>query len=188
MESACGLSFSLSLRERGRYGAVMESACGLSFSLSLREREPFGAVMESACGLSFSLSLREREPFGAVMESACGLSFSLSLRERGGVRALATQALQVSAPSPPLHTLQTHYSRSVKPAIPDSVASGYGEHRRRVSDRVDRRQVQSPAVLRSRQNREYRGQRDAGGETYSKQNGGCAVSTIVDVLLALSYV
>ena len=152
------------------------------------ERGRYGAVMESACGLSFSLSLREREPFGAVMESACGLSFSLSLRERGGVRALATQALQVSAPSPPLHTLQTHYSRSVKPAIPDSVASGYGEHRRRVSDRVDRRQVQSPAVLRSRQNREYRGQRDAGGETYSKQNGGCAVSTIVDVLLALSYV
>jgi hypothetical protein len=30
------------------------------------------------------------------MESACGLSFSLSLRERGGVRASATQALQVS--------------------------------------------------------------------------------------------
>ena len=146
------------------------------------------------CGYGFRVRtpflplLREKERYGAVMDSACGLSFSLSLRERGGVRALATQALQVSSPSPPLHTLQTHYSRSVKPAIPDSVASGYGEHRRRVSDRVDRRQVQSPAVLRSRQNREYRGQRDAGGETYSKQNGGCAVSTIVDVLLALSYV
>ncbi len=126
--------------------------------------------------------------YGAVMDSACGLSFSLSLRERGGVRASASQALQVFSPSPHLHTLQTHYSRSVKPAIPGSVASGCGEHRRRASHRADRRPVQSPAVLRSRQNRECRDQRDVGGETYSKQNGGCAVSTIVDVLLALSYV
>ncbi len=104
------------------------------------------------------------------------------------MRASATQALQVFSPSPHLHTLQTHYSRSVKPAIPGSVASGCGEHRRRAFHRADRRPVQSPAVLRSRQNRECRDQRDVGGETYSKQNGGCAVSTIVEVLLALSYV
>ena len=154
----------------------------------LREKGRYGAAMESACGLSFSLSMRERGRYGAVMDSACGLFFSLSLRERGGVRASATQALQVFSASPHLHTLQTHYSRSVKPAIPGSVASGCGEHRRHASHRVGRRPVQSPAVLRSRQNREYRDQRDAGGETYSKQNGGCAVSTIVDVLLALSYV
>lgn len=97
------------------------------------------------------------------MESAYGLS--LSFRARGGVRALATQALQVFSASPHLHTLQTHYSRSVKPAIPGSVASGCGEHRSRASHHADRRRAQSPGVVRSRRNREYRGQRDAGGAT-----------------------
>ncbi len=187
MDSACGLSFSLSLSERGRTLRLwIPRADSLSPSPSGR-----GDVR---CGYGFRVRtpflplLREKERYGAVMDSACGLSFSLSLRERGGVRASATQALQVFSPSPHLHTLQTHYSRSVKPAIPGSVASGCGEHRRRASHRADRRPVQSPAVLRSRQNRECRDQRDVGGETYSKQNGGCAVSTIVDVLLALSYV
>ena len=60
------------------------------------------------------------------MESACGFFYSLSLSQRGGVRASATKALQVSPPSPHLHALQIHYSRSVKLAIPRSVASGCG--------------------------------------------------------------
>ena len=47
-------------------------------------------------------------------------------QSEGRVRASATQALQVSPPSPHHHALQTQYSRSVKLAIPRSVASGCG--------------------------------------------------------------